>query len=109
MSEIKVLRLKSGEEIIAGVSEDANAPGVYKVRLPMLVIPQMDPAGKGLRFSLFPFMVYTKEATKEDAFIIKVSDVLLTAVPQDDMANQYKQYTGEGVITAPKQLLIAGG
>lgn len=102
--EIKVLRLKSGEEVLCVLKDDINSEGIVRIKMPMLIIPRPTQTGT-ITFSLFPFMMYTEEAKTNGEFTIKRSDVLLIATPQNDMINQYKEYTGEGIITQTKQII----
>ena len=87
MSQIKLLRLTSGEEILVYVVNESGL--TLTVTHPVLLIPNKDQIG------FMPYMSYCEM----DKMIIKKDHIMFNLVPTDDLKDQYKQMLhGENVI-----------
>ncbi len=95
MKSIKLIRLTSGEEIIAEIvntSEDT-----YQIKDAIIMIP----AGEG-KIGFMPFMPYTKA---KDGLVLKKQDVMFMIDPVDELLNQFKQ-ARSGIITPPQGVIV---
>ena len=92
--KIKLLRLVSGEELIAEVvnsSEDS-----YTLKYAIVMIP----AGEG-KIGFMPWMLYTKAA---DGVTIRKQDVMFVVDPIEDLIDQFRQ-ARSGISTPPKGII----
>lgn len=97
--QIKVLRLISGEEIIATVSHD-DTTTTYLVKKPLSI--GIDQQAQRLVF--VPFMPYTDA---KDGFEIDKRHVQFPSIPQESLINDYVNAVGGGPqIVAPSRQLI---
>ncbi len=87
---IKLMRLVSGEEIIAEVSNSSKDG--YTVKDAIVMIP----AGEG-KIGIMPWMPYTK-ANK--GLTVRKQDIMFMVEPVEDLVNQFKQ-SRSGIVTAP--------
>lgn len=94
MSDVKVLRLNSTEEIIGTVE---HGDGVYKIRKPLRVAISKE----GMQ--LIPWLL-----TRDEDFEINESCVTIVYTPFDEVVNGYKQQTG-GIETASASALDKKG
>ena len=94
--KIKLLRLTSGEEIIAEVvnsSEDS-----YTIKDAIVMIP----AGEG-KIGFMPWLPYTKAA---DGVTIRKQDVMFVIDPLEDLIDQFRQ--ARSGIQTPAKGIITG-
>ena len=100
MSNIKLLRLLSGEEIIGDVSD---LDGNYHVQDPAVLrwVPsENDPkVPKLIMASLIPH-------AEEDDVIIQARHVIFSITPIEELMNEYNAIYGSGIVTPPKNDLI---
>ena len=89
MSEVKILRLTSGEELIGKVTQSDN---LYNIKKAYILIPM----GQG-QIGFAPYMPYTKA---EDGMEIPGMHVMFALQPMIEMENQYASATS-GLVTAP--------
>lgn len=82
-SEVKVLKLTTGEEIIAAVSEDG---GKYVCESPMLV------AVSNNQLVFIPYMQYTDA---KDRFVIDAKHVMFDVYPVESILKDYQEATGK--------------
>lgn len=97
-----MMRLVTGEEILAEVTDETSTTFKYKIKNPVriLVVPtKNDP--KTPQVALAPFAEFA--AIKE--FGIEKSHVLMVYEPVQEFVNQYKELFG-GIITPPKKLIL---
>jgi len=91
--EIKLLRLTSGEEIIAEISHSSHTISVYDAII-------MIPAGEG-KIGIMPWMPYTKA---KDGLKLKKEDVMFIIDPIQDLIDQFKS-ARSGIVTPPRGVL----
>ena len=84
-TDVKIMRLTTGEEIIGTVSEQStSARGtVYSVSDIAILIPT-----EANQLGLAPFMAYT--TASEDGVEIGEKDVMFVANPVEDLKKQYQ-------------------
>ena len=92
--EIKLVRLSSGEEIIANIEEYENT---YKLYDGIVMIP----AGEG-KIGFMPWMPYTKAAA---GVTIDKKWILFVLDPIGDMVDQFKQATSPIDLSATKGIV----
>jgi len=107
-SSVKLLKLVSGEEILATVEQDFNGNGpAYKITDAILVIPQQGPpdaTGKTqIMFAFIPWGTLAKES-----IVIDENKIIYITDPEDQILNHYGKITGKVKIEVPpKNLVIA--
>jgi hypothetical protein len=103
MSEIKLLVLNNGLQIIGGLEDRDDKSGVILISRPvqLVILPNDDPAGKpgqvGMAFA--PFLQYTEEWTTGVKFV--VTDVLTVVSPIRNLVNSYNTTFGSGILLPP--------
>jgi hypothetical protein len=98
MSEVKILRLTTGEEVLCKAEK---TDGGWKVKKSALIIP----TGKG-GIGLLPWMPYT--TAFENGFEIREQDVMFEVQPQDELIDEYNDVFGSGLIVPKKADVIDG-
>jgi len=95
VKEIKLLRLTSGEEIIAEISHSSHTISVYD---PIIMIP----AGEG-RIGFMPWMPYT---SAKDGLVLRKQDIMFMIDPIQDLIDQFKS-ARSGIVTPPKGVILS--
>ena len=95
MKSIKLIRLTSGEEIIAEIANTSE--DTYQIKDAIIMIP----AGEG-KIGFMPFMPYTKA---KDGLVLKKQDVMFMIDPVDELLNQFKQ-AWSGIVTPPQGVIV---
>jgi hypothetical protein len=93
---IKLIRLVSGEEIIAETKHEESNPDSIHIKDAIILIP----AGEG-KIGIMPFMPYT-EASK--GLELRTQDIMFMVDPVDTLVTQFKS-ARSGIVTAPKRIL----
>lgn len=96
MTEIKVFKLISGEELIGKV--EVTALGYY-VEAPATILMQQTKDGVGL--ALMPYMPYTEGKIKLFSQCIATE-----GTPSAKMINEYSRLFGSGIEIAPASVLV---
>ena len=100
---VKLLRLKSGEDIVADVKEENLEREYTKVKLPAMLVP-MGGQGQQMQMALAPWLPFSDD--KE--FTIPTDWILIISEPALDIVNNYNQMFGSGIVVpkvSPKTLL----
>lgn len=92
--KIKLLRLVSGEEVIAEIT-NTNEDS-YQIKDAIVMIP----AGEG-KLGFMPWMPYTKAA---DGVSIRKQDVMFVIDPIEDLVDQFRA-ARSGIQTPPKGII----
>lgn len=87
MNDIRIVRLQSGEDIVADCLEDGNA---LLLDSPMHLIFKRGPAG-GKIMVLLPWLPL--ELVNENIASIKTSDILTTVLPKKELIEYYMECT----------------
>ena len=99
MSEVKQLRLVTGEDIIAKI-ESKNTDTVT-IRDAFVIIPRQEGPGKPVSLMFTHYAPFTEEKEIE----ISKDKVVFQVKPKDEILNAYQQNTSN-IITPNKQGLI---
>lgn len=91
MSNIKILKLISGEEIVADIEVKDES---YILKNAVTIVYQK--TEKGLGSGLAPYMPFATG----DVDLLKHS-VAAIAEPSQDMSNEYNRIFGSGIVVAP--------
>ena len=100
---VKLLRLKSGEDVVADVKEENLEREYTKVKLAAMLVP-MGGQGQQMQMALAPWLPFSDD--KE--FTIPSDWILITSEPAQDIVNNYNQMFGSGIVVpkvSPKTLL----
>ena len=97
MSEVKLLRLSTGEDIIAKVGENDQGVSLHK---PFVIIPQQSAPGKPIQLMMSLYNAFGKS----DTITISKDKIVFTTEPKDDLVKSYEQNTSR--ILQPKAGLI---
>ena len=92
---IKLIRLVSGEEIIAEMEVIPNSKD-FNIKDAIVLIP----AGEG-KIGIMPFMPYTKA---KDGLTVRGQDIMFMVDPVEDLVTQFKT-ARSGIVTAPNKIL----
>ena len=98
-SEIKILRLSTGEDVIAKVGENDQGVSLNKA---FVIIPQQMAPGKPVQLMLTPYLPYATE----DVIKIKREHIIAEVSPKTDIKNSYNYHLGTGIIPPRKPELI---
>ena len=100
VEKLKIIRLLSGEEIIAEVTSDSGTVVTIKNALRIVVMPnKADPNTPSV--GLAPFVQFTDE--KE--LTLNKNCVITTATPVADFVNQYNSVFG-GLVVPNSKLIV---
>ena len=92
--DIKLLRLTSGEEIIAEISHELNNTVIVYDAIIMI------PAGEG-KIGIMPWMPYTRA---KDGLVLRKEDIMFIIDPVQDLVDQFKS-ARSGIVTPPRGVL----
>jgi hypothetical protein len=96
MTEIKVFKLISGEELIG----KAEVTGLgYTLEAPATILMQQTKDGVGL--ALMPYMPYTEGKVK-----LLSQSIATEGTPSAKMINEYNRLFGSGIEIAPASALV---
>ena len=95
MSDVKILRLSTGEDVIAKVTNNSDA-GTVTLKQPFVIIPHQQGPGKPVQLMMTLYSPYSKNDTVDlkDANIISIVD------PKDEILTSYQQNTSS-ILTTP--------
>lgn len=91
---IKLLRLKSGEDIVADIDENEDT---ITLENPAQIGPMGDPRGGNVQMGFGPWVPFNKSKTVE----IPRDWVVFIIEPADDIVNNYRQAFGSGIVVPP--------
>ena len=104
MMNVKLLRLKSGEDVIADVTL-VDTEDTIKLENPAILMPMGDPKGGQMQMGFGPWAPFSDQ--KE--FEIPRDWLVFISTPGKDLLNQYNQMFGSGIVVPDmkvgKQLL----
>ena len=101
MSEVKIFRLSTGEDVIGQKLENNNTEST-QIKQPFVIVPMQSKPGGPVSLALTPYMPYAEE----DTVSIKKNNIIAEVNPKIDIANSYNQHLGSGIIQAKKPKLI---
>ena len=88
---VKILRLTSGEEILATVTEEETE---FKIEKPCLILPTGNQS-----IGLAPWLPY---ADHDGPITISKNFILFSIKPHDELMNEYSTAFGSGLVVPPK-------
>jgi hypothetical protein len=91
---IKLLRLKSGEDIVADIDENEE---FITIENPAQVVPMGDPKGGQMQMGFGPWVPFNKGKTVE----IPRDWIVFIVEPADDIVDNYRQAFGSGIVVPP--------
>jgi hypothetical protein len=94
MSDVKIMRLSTGEDVIAKVV-DKNVE-TTKLNKPFVIIPHQQGPGKPVQLMMTLYSPYSKN----DEVEIKSNVVVSMVEPKEEILSSYQQNTGS-IVTAP--------
>ena len=92
MSEVKIVRLQTGEEIICKVA-DGSIEGTKCLKKPAIIIP----VGQG-KIGLSPWLPYAEIDSK--GVEVKENNIMFIIDPVDEFLNEYNTAFGSGLVIA---------
>ena len=99
MSNIKCLKLISGDEVIADIDEGIEGLVILKKPLQIMMIPnQNNQFGIGLA----PFCPYAKD----DMIPLRSGAVLSIFDPETGMLNEYNTRCGSGIVVPESKIIL---
>lgn len=97
MSEVKALKLVSGEELVVEVTEQSETALTFKN--PVAVVMQRRQDGPALGF--MPWM-----QASNGPFKVTWDNIITFADVADEVKNGYNQIFGAGIVVPPKELIV---
>ena len=97
MSDVKVLRLQTGEDVIAQCEEGSEKLTLKK---PFVIIPMQQAPGKPMHLMMTPYAPYADTDTVE----ISRDKVMTLVKPKKEILNSYQQNTSS-ILTPNKELI----
>ena len=94
---IKLLRLKSGEDVVADIDENEDT---ITLENPAQIGPMGDPRGGNVQMGFGPWVPFNKSKTVE----IPRDWVVFIIEPADDVVNNYRQAFGSGIVVPPVKI-----
>lgn len=94
MSNVQLIGLVSGEQIIAKIELIEN---VYSIKNPAIIVP----VGKG-ELALAPWLPYT--TVDQTGVQIHKDRITFVLIPQPELANNYNESFGSGLIIPDKTI-----
>ena len=101
MSEIKTLKMSSGEEIICKIEEIDEESGVFTVSSPLVLALMRGPQGVGLGWAPWIY------STKMGNFEVSVDHIMCLGTPDKETTDAYLSEIS-GIQVAPASSLIQG-
>ena len=97
MEKVKILRLATGEDVIAKVGESDQGVSLHK---PFVIIPQQSAPGQPIQLMMSLYNAFGKS----DTITISQDKIVFQTDPKDDILKSYEQNTSR--ILQPKAGLI---
>ena len=97
MNEVKILRLTTGEDVIADVGENDQGVSLNK---PFVIIPQQKGPGQPIQLMMSLYNAFGKT----DTVTLQKDKIVFMTEPKDDIKNNYEANTSK-IITPTKGLI----
>jgi len=97
MSNVKILRLTTGEDVIADVGENDQGVSLNK---PFVIIPQQKGPGQPIQLMMSLYNAFGKT----DTVTLQKDKIVFMTEPKDDIKNNYEANTSK-IITPTKGLI----
>jgi len=101
----KIVKVQTGEELIASVTEIFQGDKVvsYTLKHPCMVVP-VPTKGGGANIAVVPWMA----SVKDQSMTVPASYVMFTAEPATDLANEFNSAFGSGIVVPNKDIATPG-
>jgi hypothetical protein len=93
MSDVKILRLSTGEDVIAKIGENDEGVSLNK---PFVIIPQQTGPGKPVQLMMSLYSPYGKG----DTVTVSKDKIVFSVEPKEDILASYQQNTSS-ILTNP--------
>lgn len=102
----KIVKVQTGEELIASVTENFEGEKVvsYTLKNPCMVVP-VPTKGGGANIAVVPWMASVKP---NDGVTVPASYVMFTADPATELANEFSTAFGSGLVIPDTNVAPAG-
>ena len=97
MQKVKILRLATGEDVIAKVGENDQGVSLNK---PFVIIPQQSAPGQPIQLMMSLYNAFGKD----DTITLSKEKIVFMTTPKDDILKSYEQNTSR-IITAKPGLI----
>ncbi len=94
---IKLLRLKSGEDVVADIDENEDT---VTIENPAVIMPMGDPRGGNVQMGFGPWVPFTTDKQIE----IPRDWIIFIVEPAPDIVNNYRQAFGSGIVVPPVKI-----
>jgi hypothetical protein len=101
MSEVKIFRLSTGEDLIGQKQIESNDTLTH-VKQPFVIVPMQSKPGGPVSLALTPYMPYAEDET----IVLKTNNILTEVEPKLEIKNSYNQHLGTGIVQLKKPRLI---
>ena len=101
MSNLKIFRLSTGEDVIGQKIDNDNLE-ITEIKQPFVIVPMQSKPGGPVSLALTPYMPYAEE----DTVSIKRNNVVAEVNPKTEIGNSYHQHLGTGIVQFKKPKLI---
>jgi hypothetical protein len=95
MSDVKILRLSTGEDVIAKVTHNLETNTVT-LKQPFVIIPHQQGPGKPVQLMMTLYSPYSKNDTVD----LKDINIISIVEPKDEILSSYQQNTSS-ILTTP--------
>ena len=97
MEQVKILRLTTGEDVIAKVGENVQGVSLNK---PFVIIPQQSAPGQPIQLMMSLYNAFGKS----DTVTVAKDKIVFMTEPKDDIKSNYEANTSK-IITKPSGLI----
>ena len=94
---IKLLRLKSGEDVVADIDENEDT---VTIENPAVIMPMGDSRGGNVQMGFGPWVPFTSDKQIE----IPRDWIVFIVEPATDIVNNYRQAFGSGIVVPPTKI-----
>lgn len=101
MSEVKIFRLSTGEDVI-GQKINSKQSEHTTIKQAFVIVPMQSKPGGPVSLALTPYMPYAED----DTLSIKSYNIVAEVEPKTEIKNSYNQHLGAGIVQFPKPKLI---
>jgi len=98
MSDVKILRLSTGEDVIAKIVTET--PDTITLSKAFVIIPRQAGPGQPVQLMMSLYMPYTEN----DTFLLKSANVVTQVEPKKEILASYQQNTSS-ILTPDKSLI----
>jgi hypothetical protein len=98
MSNVKVLKLVTGEELVVEIINEAE--GLVEFKNPVAAVLQRSQQTGGAALGFMPWM-----HAADGPFVVETSKIIVIANVAEEVKNGYNQIFGAGIVVPPQQLI----